>query len=259
MPFEAVRPRSAPEMLVRQILAGIERGELTPGERLPSQRDLAATFRVGLSSVREAVRTLHTMGCLEVVHGKGTFVAAGPAPARHDMSDALAAVSLFDLMQARQIMECRAAELAAAAADADDLVRIRGALERIEASTHDAAAFYRADFAFHLAVAEVSANRAIYEIVKRLVERVHREYTAFITRDLKNWTLTNLEKSLSTARRLLQCLETGDGPGAAAWMQRHLDIVQDELQRAYPSPGNRSPGRSTAGTVAAAGRPAKER
>lgn len=238
MHFRAVRPHSAPEMLVKQILAGIQRGELQPGERLPGQRNLAVTFGVSLSSVREAVKTLHTMGCLRVVHGKGTFI-AGDAACRershHHLDIALEVVSLFDLMQAREIMECRAVEIAAAVANDGDRERIRHALARIEASTCDPAEFYRADLAFHIVLAEATANMAICEIVKRLVKQVHRHHTVAMTQGVQNPTLPDLhEKSLSTARRLCYHVQAGDGGNAALWMQRHLDVVMDALRCNFP-------------------------
>lgn len=252
MVFDTVRPHSAPEMLVEQILAGIRRGELRPGERLPSQRSLAASFGVGLSSVREAVRTLHTMGCLHVVHGKGTFIAAdasrheGPRPIP-DL--ALEDAPLVDLMQAREIMECRAVEMAAATAGDEDRERIRDALARIEASTHDPVEFHRADFAFHLALAKATANIAIHQIVKRLVEQVQHHHALAVIRGGQKPTPPDLEeKALSTARCLCFHVQAGDGRLAARWMQRHLDVVMDALRWTTPPSGDRG---RTAGTTSA--------
>ena len=72
--FNAVQLKSAPGALAEQIIQQIEAGKLKPGTVLPSQRDLAKMFKVGLGSVREAIKILDVMGYLEVIRGKGTFV-----------------------------------------------------------------------------------------------------------------------------------------------------------------------------------------
>ena len=83
MVFEAVRRNTAPEMVVEQILHKISTGELPPGTRLPAQRDLAVSFGVGRSSIREALNALAVMGYLDVQQGRGTFIAEEfPAPTR---------------------------------------------------------------------------------------------------------------------------------------------------------------------------------
>ena len=74
MTFETIHKRSAPEKVVEQILQKVKAGELLPGSRLPSQRELAQIMGVGRSSMREAINALVVMGYLEAIHGKGTFI-----------------------------------------------------------------------------------------------------------------------------------------------------------------------------------------
>ena len=119
MQFTTIRKPSAPEMVAEQILAKIHSGELIPGGRLPAQRDLATMLGVGRSSVREAINALVVAGVLEAVHGRGTFVARD---SRSDagllkLKAALGAGSLLELMEARELLECKTAALAAERAD----------------------------------------------------------------------------------------------------------------------------------------------
>lgn len=74
MAFKTIRKSSAPEMVAQQIVEKIADGELSPGVRLPSQRELAKMLGVGRSSVREAINALMVMGYLEPIQGKGTFI-----------------------------------------------------------------------------------------------------------------------------------------------------------------------------------------
>ncbi len=236
MSFKAIRTYSAPEMLVKQIFRSLEKGEIKPGDRLPSQRELATTFQVGLSTVREAIKILHAMRYLDVIHGKGTFIAKDALTKEKipsQLEDTLEAVSLFDLMKAREIIECSAAEIAAETADEEGIIRIQNALEKVEASTHDADDFYQADFEFHIAIAEATNNQAIYELVKLLVDKVHKNHTEFMAESLKNWTLVNLEKSIFTARKIFTYLSKGQGKESARYMRDHLNIVNFELESGY--------------------------
>lgn len=236
MAFNAVKISSAPEMLVKQILDSLKSGELEPGSRLPSQRELASTFKVGLSSVREAVKILTAMGYLEVIQGRGTFISQEALTKNElpsQLEAALEAVSLADLMKAREIMECNAAQIAAEAAEEDDIVRIQDALRRIENCGEDADGFYEADFDFHIAIAEATHNQAIYEIVKFLVEKVHQNHTDFMAKSLKNLAPINLRRSIDTARRIAIHLAERKGKEASECMRDHLNIVGHELESGY--------------------------
>jgi len=94
-------------------------GELEPGDELPSEADLAATFQVSRLTVREAARTLQARGLLETRHGRRTMVArpsAAPiggwftAAVRRDPRQ------LLDLLEVRRALEVQIASLAAAQA-----------------------------------------------------------------------------------------------------------------------------------------------
>lgn len=235
MKFDAIQHHSAPEALVQQIVAQIENGDLTPGNCLPSQRELARMFNVGLGTVREAIKILHVMGHVEVIRGKGTFVSdkVGPTMKHHSqLEKALEAVSLADLMKARELVECEVASLAARDADADHIQRLRGITDAMEASFRDAQAFYDLDFQFHLAVAEAADNQALFEIVKLLVDRAHN-HIGFMHNSLSISTPFNVETAVATARKVVRHIENGDRGRARREMQRHLNIVKDELRKEF--------------------------
>lgn len=236
MKFDSIRIHSAPEALVQQIVVQIENGTLVQGTCLPSQRKLAKMFNVGLGTVREAVRILNVMGYLNVIQGKGTFVAdisesAQQKWARFDK--AIEAVSLADLMKAREIVECEVARLAAKDADDDSIERLKSITAKMEASFTDTDVFYTLDFDFHMAVADAANNDALYEIVKLLVDRAHH-HIGFMDNSLNISMPFNVEKAVSTARRVVMYIESGDGEKARAEMYRHLSIVDTELQKAFP-------------------------
>ena len=239
MKFDSIQIHSAPEALVQQIVARIDNGKLAPGTCLPSQRKLAKMFDVGLGTVREAIRILNVMGYVDVIQGKGTFVSdlsenAQQKWARFDK--AIEAVSLADLMKAREIVECEVAFLAAGDADEESIRRLERITADMEASFADTQTYYALDFDFHIAVAEAANNEALLEIVKLLVDRAHH-HIGFMDDSLNISTPFNVEKAVSTARAVVEHIASGNGEKARAEMIRHLTIVDTELQKAFPGDG----------------------
>ena len=104
MEFNAIRINSAPDVLVEEIISQIKSDKLKPGDLLPSQRELAKMFNVGLGSVREAIKILAVMGYVDVIRGKGTYISKYPPKDPNQESHlgkALEAMSVAELVKAR--------------------------------------------------------------------------------------------------------------------------------------------------------------
>lgn len=228
MKFQTIQRSTAPEMVVEQILNSLKTGELKPGEKLPSERNLAIMFGVGRSSVREATKALIVMGCLEAHQGKGTFVSEDfldRGQSASEFLEALEAVTIFNLMEAREILECRAIELATKRADQKYIERLKLAVEALEDCGDDKKRFYEADLAFHFALAEGTNNLVITELMKLLVRKVHRYHSKFMAT-----TSETYEKTIATANQILASIISGNGEKAADCMRDHLNVVNAALQ-----------------------------
>ena len=235
MKFEAVQIHSAPEILAEQIVEQVKSGELRPGARMPSQRELARQFEVGLGTVRESVKILNAMGYLEVVRGKGTYVARELPPRTQGNSlfhKALEAVSLAELMKAREILECGAARVAAEGGDPEHLLRLQEVLETLRKNAQDHEGFYPVDFDFHIALAEATGNAIIAETVRLLVDKAHH-YIEFMDRSLKTFERFNIERAMATAQQVVDAVARRNGEEAAAAMYEHLNIVNVELEKEF--------------------------
>ena len=230
MAFEAIRKSTAPEIVVEQILKKLQSGEITTGARLPSQRALAQSFGVGRSSMREALNALAVMGYLDVQQGRGTFIAQQLPDANPSISKlqaALKAGSLLDVIELRETLECKAAELAAERSDSRHLRRLEQALRDMEESQEDYRRFLQADVEFHITLAEATTNQIFSEIVRFLLEKVVGHHETFKT------TLISLEyrsHSIRTLKQVLACIKREDGRGAAEWMREHLNAIRRELK-----------------------------
>jgi len=228
--FETIRKNTAPEMVIEQMMKKISAGEIAAGSRLPSQRDLALSFGVGRSSIREALNALAVMGYLDVQQGRGTFIAGelpGADPSVTQLKAALQAGSLLDLIELRETLECKAAELAAERSESRHLRRLEQALRDMEESQEDYRRFLQSDVEFHLTLAEATSNQIFSEMLRFLLEKVVGHHETFKT------TLITSEyrsHSIRTLKQVLACIEREDGRGAAEWMRDHLNAIRRELK-----------------------------
>jgi GntR family transcriptional repressor for pyruvate dehydrogenase complex len=156
-------------------------GKVQSGEFLPSRKDLAAQFGVGLSTVNEAIQALTAVGMVESHPGKGTWV-------RHDALDTLihpavvktrlGELNAGKVYEARSVIEVALTEFAAQRATPEDIERIWDALEAMEAAVENDRAFVEADLEFHLAVAKAGHNDLLeqfYHLARKLLSEVITE------------------------------------------------------------------------------------
>ncbi len=164
--------------VTRRLRQMIFSDQLQPGDFLPSRKDLAAQFGVGVSTVHEAIQALHAVGLVESRPGKGTWV-------REDAMDTLIHPKALEgrlgeldarlVYEARSVIEVALTELAAKRATPQDVDQIWQALNEMEAALEDAEAFVEADLAFHLAVAKAGRNRLLeqfYHLSRKLLSEV---------------------------------------------------------------------------------------
>lgn len=234
MVFEAIRKSTAPEKVVEQILQKLKKGDLQPGGQLPSQRELAQLLGVGRSSVREAVNALTVMGYLDVRQGKGTFIRHElPAtdPSIDKLSAALQAGSFFDLTEARELLECKSAELAAERADEVHIRNLRQVMARVEQTEKEYAIFLQADIDFHVSLAEATHNVVICELTRLVLEKVVAHHSGFKTKLISP---EYRQRSIHSARQVVEHVARGEGRAAAEWMRLHLHAIRAELKDIIP-------------------------
>jgi GntR family transcriptional regulator, transcriptional repressor for pyruvate dehydrogenase complex len=229
MKFKTIQKSSTPEIILNEIIQHIKSGELKPGNKLPTERDMSQMFGVGRSSIREAIKGLVLSGYLESSQGKGTFIKKD-LPVNDltltNLQHALAAEQIIELMELREILECNAAKLAAERASSEDIRRLHEALERMQACEADIKKFYDPDFDFHVAIAEATHNEMICETMKQIVEKSHEYYEKFMPD-----RLCPPEQAIITARQIVACIEDGEAEKAARCMKAHLGLVEIELKR----------------------------
>ena len=165
-----------PAMVADRVLELVRAGVIPPGDRLPTEPELARRFQVARSSVRSGLQRLQAQGVVEVERGRGWFVSASSSRDAAELMQERMASREFDIRDVREVRIARegaAAGLAAARASGgqrDDILK----LSKIEQATDptDSAALLAADEEFHAAVMDAAGNeylKALYEMVTPLV------------------------------------------------------------------------------------------
>jgi len=150
-------------------------GEIKPGELLPSRKELAEQFGVGISTIHEAVQSLSTVGLVESRPGKGTWVhqdALKSVIHPSIITNRFGEIDADTIYEARMFIEVALAELAARKATTEDIERIWAALSEAQEVIADDEGFVSADWDFHLAIAEAAHNellQAFYHLARELL------------------------------------------------------------------------------------------
>lgn len=174
--------RSQTDVVVHGIKTMITSGELTPGSRLPIEKDLAARLGVSRGSLREGVRALALMGVVETRQGAGTYVTSlDPALLLAPMGfmvDLQAPASSAHLQSVRRVLETESAALAAMRITGEELGQIESLLLGLESAraggdvTSEAA--MDVDISFHRVIAHASGNPALEALIEALASRTVR-------------------------------------------------------------------------------------
>ena len=164
------RPRRLAHELVDSLGTRIRDGRLGAGAKLPTEAAFTAEFQVSRSVVREAISRLQTEGLVETRHGIGTFV-VGPAEgsAFRIGRDQLATLQdVIAMLELRIGVEVEAAGLAAQRRSAENLHRMRAALDTFTAALQDGRDAVSAHFQFHLEIMRATQNQHFAQLLMTL-------------------------------------------------------------------------------------------
>lgn len=224
--FQPVQPVRAYQRIVEQIEEALVRGDLSPGQRLPSERELVTQFAVSRSTVREALRVLESNGVVRSRPGdpNGPEIlpfSAGPLRKQMTRLARVDELTLSELIAFRMIMDGAAIQLASRLRTPEQLVEMEQTLVAMrEAIEVDFEAFSEADVAFHDAVARVSRNSLIQtcnEVVRGVVLGLIADKVTHAT----NSRALMLE-SLQHHAEVVEAIRAGDGHAAARIARQNL-------------------------------------
>jgi GntR family transcriptional repressor for pyruvate dehydrogenase complex len=236
--------RTAGERIAERIVTAIALGEFVPGQRLPTERELAGMLEVSRTTVREALQRLQASGYVITRRGRGggTFVATGQGPDSDEMIRRTlvpAWQELTEILDFRRLIEQLIARTAAQRRDEQDIAAIRRAVDDY-ARAADREASRLADHALHQAIARATHNARLVDLSARIRREVSLGF------DAEPYTAEVRRRALHQHPRLADAVIEGNPVLAGESAASHFSLTEDMLGELHARISLRSAGESHA-------------
>lgn len=212
-------------------------GELKAGDRLPTESEIMGKLGVSRVSLREGFRVLESEGLILCQPGEGRFVRATQPEALFRTDGVVYSLEfsqIFDLLEAREVIECKMAALAAKRARPEEIHELRqkvNTMLSMQDGNHEGHDLFTLDGSFHRILATASRNSVLLNWLNLSME---------VLQDIRKKALAMEERRRNLVRELskiVEAVEKGDALKAASAMKRHLRGVRygiRELKRNMP-------------------------
>lgn len=228
---------------VAEALAQMILGEMSPGQSMPSEGDLAERYGVSRLTVREAMKLLAGRGLVEVGRGRRATVVE---PSGVAFSDFLSIVirndpkGLFDLIQFRMSLEVQSATLAARRITRAGLTALETAIEGMRVAAEDQRQgkdpveaerlFHHHDVAFHGTIALSSGNRFVSYLFEAMAVPLQQSFR--LSRAGHSSLGGTLEDTVAAHEAILNAIRDGNPKAAGAAMRTHLENTERDIYAA---------------------------
>ena len=212
-----------------QLLDMVISGGLSPGDRLPPERELVQRLGVSRTVVREALNLIEARGIVSIEHGRGAVVSGGSTDAVRDTLGFLLRLrgeTLWELLEMRRILEVEISGLAAGRAGLDDVAVMREQIDRMRALIDTPEGYVDADVEFHALLARAARNGVLLTMLEPVVDllRASREVSASRPGSAR--------RALREHEEILRRIEEGDADGARQEMRVHLANTAEDIEAA---------------------------
>ena len=221
--FEVVRRNKVYEEVAKQI-ERLVLEKLQPGDKLPSERELAEMLQVSRSSIRDAIRSLELTGLVEPRQGAGTIVRELSAESLvNPFANALKRRQelVSELLDFRKMLEPPLAARAATHASPDEISEMEEILQRQEGTLSHGEASIAEDAEFHYSIALASGNSVVLKVLDILMDLLRE------TRERSLQLKGRPQRSLAGHRRILAAIKRHDAEAAKDAMRRHIEDVEE--------------------------------
>ena len=202
----------------------IRQGDWLPGDRIPSIAQLAKELQVGAGTIREALRSLQSVGMINIEHGSGVYV-TGARPSTElsshfqNVGDGL----LLALAETRRILEPELASLAAERGTDAELTEIDGLVRQMEEEEKHGHDFAELDVRFHRKIAQAARNPILYQTMEGVSDLFLESRRAILLDP--NAVL----RALRYHALIAEALRLRNAPQARLLMQGHMNSMLDEV------------------------------
>nr|WP_221219018.1 FadR/GntR family transcriptional regulator [Prauserella isguenensis] len=212
------RPRLY-EQVIDRLREYVAQARLGAGDKLPAERDLAQQLGVSRTSVKQAIVVLQVQGLVEARHGGGTYLVGHTLDAEPVEQLVERRQRLPDVLDAREAVETKLAELAAQRRTKVDLDAISAALDHMREEIAAGSYGVEGDRRFHAAVTAAARSDILAEFMNSIAERITESRTESLRQPGRP------SRSLTQHVAILDAISLGDGRRAATAMRRHLRTV----------------------------------
>lgn len=226
--FGPVRHKLVYEVVADEIISRIRSGELAVGEKLPPERVLAEDLGVSRTSLREALRSLVSMGYIRSAIGGGNYV--NEVGIEHVLPSLSALMTqdkelAADIIEVRRFLEAHTASLAAKHSTKTQQARIYGTILDMQAEIENGGNGAKGDYSFHLEIAHACGNRGFSVIVELCNELVAESQQATLN------IPGQPSKSVQDHLLIFEAIRSGDEKRARHEMDLHLDKAMRNLEK----------------------------
>jgi GntR family transcriptional repressor for pyruvate dehydrogenase complex len=237
--IESVKGTSTAEEVAARLRDMIQSGELSAGDKLPPERDLAKILGVSRPTLRAGIRSLSAVGILFSKQGAGTFVAARDESPTLDSSSlrmlsALHGFTSDEMLEARLALEMIIAGLAAKRVTSEQMTTLAEEIAGMYASLTEPEQYLVHDMRFHQIVAAASGNRILTSLMN-MVATILFEYRSKTVK-----RATDLKESAEQHHNIYRALRDHDPEAAEQAMHDHLVETQRAQRLEVESNGNSS-------------------
>ncbi|MDR1625330.1 MAG: FadR family transcriptional regulator [Spirochaetia bacterium] len=222
------------EDIIQQVAQQIKSGELAPGDKLPTERELVSQLGVSRASIREALRAMELLGLVESKVGDGTYVKslnmdrAFTNLARETLVDDRFLLDMYDV---RILLETYGARMAAKRRTDAQLGRMRRSIEALEKNINKSKNLVREDARFHLIIAEAAGNAALISVLSLCSELLSSSVAiadAYV----------NVLDIVSEHEAIYGAIERRDGKQAEQLMRAHIKRAHDRTEFVFKNAKN---------------------
>jgi GntR family transcriptional repressor for pyruvate dehydrogenase complex len=228
-PFEPISRDTVSSQIRGQLVQRITTGELAPGSRMPSERDLSERFQVARTSVREAMQGLVSLGVVER-RGNRSYVAEHlPDVVVDHAVDRKSFVA--ELFETRRVLEAPLFEMAADRADDAARDRVAEVAKRFD-EVLDIATFRRLDREFHTTIAASCGNPLLIELYGKVLDQLFRstEFDALLSDEKNRSEVERIVADSSAAHlAIARAFSAGDAVAVRAATEAHLGSVEQAM------------------------------
>lgn len=226
--LSTIKKYSVKDQTLAQLKNYILSGQVSLGERLPSERALAEALGVGRYSVREALKVLEAVGLVESRVGEGTFLTTNTGSSFGQilgLSLTSWGGTIMEILDARKMIEVEAVRATTQHATKEEMVKIKHELDIMTESLEDFAVYFEADMNFHRHIADASHNPIISQFINNLLDLLSE-----VLKEAQSDTLPTQAENTGTHQAIYDAIVDRDPDLAGNLMREHIQFTSEVWQ-----------------------------